>query len=91
MTENSRKVFDFLKEHNGVKVTAQEIAKELDVTINAVTGSVNGLVKKNYAVREEVSSQSAEGKPVITKYISLTDAGMAYDPDAEVEKKGDKE
>lgn len=83
MTQNSKMVFNFLKEHNGVKVTAQEVAKELGITINAVTGSVNGLVKKNYAVREEVSSQTAEGKPVITKYISLTDAGMAFDPDAE--------
>ena len=87
MTENSRKVFDFLKEHAGVQVTAREIAKELGITINAVTGSVNGLVKKKYAVREEVSSQSAEGKAVVTKYISLTEAGLAFDPDAVEEKK----
>lgn len=86
MTDNSRKVFDFLKEHHGAKMTAQELAKELDVTISAVTGSVNGLMKKGYAIREEVSTQNADGKPVITKYISLTDAGLAFDPDAVVEK-----
>ena len=86
MTENSKRVFNFLKKHHGVKVTAQEIAKELDITINAVTGSVNGLTKKKYAVREEVSSQNADGKPVITKYISLTDEGLAFDPDAEESK-----
>lgn len=87
MTENSKRVFNFLKEHHGVKVTAQEIAKELDITINAVTGSVNGLTKKKYAVREEVSSQNADGKPVITKYISLTDEGLAFDPDDTEESK----
>lgn len=82
MTDNSKKVFDFLKEHNGVRVTAQDIAKELGISINAVTGSVNGLCRKELAVREEVSGQTAEGKPTVTKYISLTDAGMAFDPAA---------
>ena len=86
MTENSKKVFNFLKEHHGVKMTGQEIAKELNIPMSAVTGSVNGLVRKDFAVREEVSTQNADGKPVITKYISLTDAGLAYDPDAEVGK-----
>lgn len=86
MTENSRKVFDFLKANNNVQITGQEIAKELDVTINAVTGSVNGLVKKGFAVREEVTAADDAGKPKITKYIKLTDAGMAFDPDAVEEK-----
>ena len=87
MTENSRKVFDFLKANNNVQITGQEIAKELDVTINAVTGSVNGLVKKGFAVREEVTATDDAGKPKITKYIKLTDAGMAHDPDAVEEAK----
>lgn len=89
MTENSRKVFDFLKAHHGAKMTAQELAKELNVSMSAVTGSVNGLVKKAYAMREEVTTQNADGKPVITKYISLTDAGLAFDPDAVPEKKAE--
>ena len=61
MTDNSRKVFDFLKEHHGAKMTAQELAKELDVTISAVTGSVNGLVMMGFAFGEEVSSEYADG------------------------------
>lgn len=86
MTENSRKVFDFLKANHGVQMTGQEVAKELDVTINAVTGSVNGLVKKGYAVREEVTTQDDAGKAKVVKYVKLTDAGMAFDPDAVEEK-----
>lgn len=85
MTDNSRKVFNFLKENHGVNVTAQEIAKELGITISAVTGSVNGLVKKSMAIRTEATVDAGEGKTNTVKYISLTDEGMAFDPDAEVE------
>ena len=86
MTDNSKRVFNFLKEHHGVKFTAHELANELGVSINVITGSVNGLTRKDYAVREEVTSQDANGKTVTTKYISLTDAGLAFDPDAEVKE-----
>ena len=88
MTDNSRKVFDFLKANHGVKITASDIVKELGISMPAVTGSVNGLCRNKYAVREEVQTE-VEGKTVVTKYISLTDAGMAFDPDAVVEKKAE--
>lgn len=83
MTDGSRKVFNFLKENAGLKVTGHDIADALDVKINVVTGSVNGLVKKGYAVRTEEQITDAEGKAATVKYISLTDAGLAFDPDAE--------
>lgn len=86
MTENSRKVFDYLKAHYGEKLTGKDIASALGVSLNAVTGSVNGLAntKKHaaYAVRTEVTVEDAEGKPTTVKYISLTEEGMAFDPDA---------
>lgn len=67
-------------------MTAQDIAKALGVTVNAVTGSVNGLAnaKKHpaYAVRTEVEVPGADDKMVKVKYISLTEEGMAFDPDA---------
>ena len=83
MTEGSRKVFNFLKENAGLKVTGHDIAEALDVKINVVTGSVNGLCKKGYAVRTEEQVADAEGKMSTIKYISLTEAGLAFDPDAE--------
>lgn len=88
MTDNARKVFNYLKTNYGKDVTAQEIAKDLGISINAVTGSVNGLCKDTkhpaYAVRKEVEVANAEGKTSVIKYISLTDEGLAFDPDVPV-------
>lgn len=83
MTENSRKVFDFLKE-TGKEFTAQDISAALGVSVAAVTGSVNGLVRKGRAIRREETTTDAEGKAKVIKFISLTDAGREFDPDAEV-------
>jgi len=82
MTENSRKVFDFLKASDK-EHTAQDIAAALGITVNAVTGSVNGMVKKGRAQRREETA-TVDGKAKVIKYISLTDEGKAFDPDAEV-------
>lgn len=85
MTDNSRKVFQYLKENYGAKVTNSDIATALGVTSPTVVGSVNGLVRKGYAERTEAEIMGAEDKPVKVKYISLTAAGFDFDPDAEVE------
>ena len=81
MTDNSRKVFNFLKE-NDKEFTAQEIAAALGVSVNAVTGSVNALVKNGRAIRREETATTAEGKAAVVKYISLTEDGKNFDPDA---------
>lgn len=83
-----RKVFQFLKENYGEKLTNADIATALGLTGPTVVGSVNGLVKKGYAVREEVTipAQAKGEKDVKVKYISLTDDGMSFDPDAEAKK-----
>lgn len=85
MTDNAKRVLKFLKDNHGMSITAQDIVSELGLTINAVTGSVNGLVAKERAVRTEEVKEGVDGKPVTVKYISLTDAGMNYDPVAEEE------
>lgn len=82
MTENSAKIFNYLKEHFGDKITHQRIVADLGVTSPAVSGSVNGLVKKGYAVRTEETQMDENGKEVTVKYISLTDEGLAFDPNA---------
>lgn len=88
MTEGSRKVFNFLKENYGEKLTNADIATSLGLTGPTVVGSVNGLVKKGYATREEVTIPATEegGKDMKVKYISLTEEGMSFDPDAEAKK-----
>lgn len=85
MTEGSKRVFSFLKANQGQKLTAQEIAAALDVKVNVVTGSVNGLVKKGYAIREAGEVMAEDGKAKSINYISLTAEGAAFDPDAQAE------
>ena len=86
MTDNARKVFDYLKTNYGTDITAQAMAKDLGISINAVTGSVNGLCRDTkhpaYAVRKEVEVAGEDGKASTIKYISLTDEGLAFNPDA---------
>lgn len=83
MTANSLKVVNFLQDNYDAKLTAHDIAEALGVSLPTVTGSVNGLVAKKYAIREEVELPGEDGKTIKVKYITLTDAGKTYDPVAE--------
>lgn len=87
MTDNSKKVFTFLKENYGNRFTSSDIVTALALSAPTVTGSVNGLVRKGYAIREAEEVQGADGKATTVKYISLTEAGYGFDPDAEVASK----
>lgn len=82
MTIGSQKVFHFLKDNHGARLTNKDIAEALGVSSSTVVGSVTGLCKKGLAVRTEEHLAGADGKDVVVKYISLTDEGMAFDPDA---------
>lgn len=79
MTENSRRVFNFLKEAGpGVKFTTKQVQSALNLEkAGSVTGSITGLCKKGLCVR--FSEPDEEGKEV--KYFALTEEGMAFDPD----------
>lgn len=81
MKENTKAIFMYLKEHNGEQITAQEIADALGLGVRSVVGSVNSFVKKEWAVRSDEVKVEGMDKPV--KFISLTEAGLAVDPDAE--------
>lgn len=78
-----RRVFDFLKEHYGEQLTGKQIQEALGLEkLATVTGAVNGLVRNGRAIRNEVSEVGEDGKAVTVKYISLTEEGYAFDPDA---------
>ena len=85
MTENSRKVFEFLRKNKNKELTKYEIVEELDIPMSAVTGSVNNLVKKGYAEeRQEVLMPMHPGqKPTVVRWVQITEEGMKYDPDEE--------
>lgn len=81
MTTNSLNVFEFLKNHPGEEMTKQAIAAELCISVQAVTGSINALIKKGLATdhTEEVTLEDGK-KPKTVHYHMLTDEGLAYDP-----------
>jgi DNA-binding MarR family transcriptional regulator len=84
MKENTRKIFDYLKEHDGETVIAQDIANALGLNTKQVNGSVNSFVKKELAERsaEKKKFEFEDGTTVEAKTISLTDKGRSFDPDA---------
>lgn len=88
MTENSRKVFDYLKAAGaGVKFTCKQVQNALGFDKPGyVTGSVTSLVNKGYAVRFVETVTDEDGKETEVKYFALTDEGAAYDPDAVVDE-----
>ncbi len=94
MTQNSELVLNFLKKNYGKEFSKAEIAEAVGVSVPAVTGSLNGLIKKGYAattrteevvVTEATETRKAQVKNVL--YHTLTEAGLAYDPVAEEAQK----
>lgn len=88
MTENSRKVFEFLKGNGaGVKFTTKQVQEALGFEKpGSVTGSVTGLCRKGYAERFSENVEDENGKVTTVKYFALTPAGMEFDPDAATEE-----
>lgn len=93
MTQNSELVLNYLKKHFGQEFTKQAIAEALGISVPAVTGSINGLVKKQYVterleeVEVEPATETRKAKMKTIRYETLTEAGLSYDPIAEEEAK----
>lgn len=93
-TVNSERVINYLKEHYGEELSKQQVADALDISVYAVTGSLNSLIRKGYAVttREEVeelepATETRKAKTRKILFHALTEAGLAYDPVAEEAQK----
>lgn len=99
MTANSELVLNYLKTNYGKEFSKQEIAQALGISVPAVTGSINALIKKEYVVtpreetiEEEPATETRKAKVKVIKYHTLTEAGLTYDPVAEeAEKQAAKE
>ena len=89
MTDASKAVFKFLKKNYGKEFTKHEIVEEVDVTMATVNGSVNWLLKQEYASeRIEVIPGKYKGlKNTEVRFITLTEAGRNFDPDEEERRK----
>lgn len=99
MTANSELVLNYLKTNYGKEFSKQDMAKNLGISVPAVTGSINALIKKGYVantreevVEDEPATETRKAKTRVVKYHTLTEAGLGYDPVAEeAEKQAAKE
>lgn len=85
MNENTRAIFDYLKEHNGEQVTAADLSEILGIEKRKVDGGfTGGIQRKGYGVRVPAEVELEDGTHKEVKFLQLTPEGLAYDPDAEV-------
>ena len=86
MKENSKKVLNYLKEINGEKVTAADVAEALGMEKRSVDGIFTSAIqRKGLGVRVPAEVEMEDGTHKAVKFLALTDEGLAFDPDAEVE------
>lgn len=91
MTENARKVLDYLKGQGvGTAFTYKEVADALGfekqaAVIGTVGSERGGLVKKGLVEKFSETVELEDGKLKEVKKFALTQLGAEYDPDAEEE------
>lgn len=81
MKENSLRILNYLKENNGKKLTTDDVADALGLSKRSIVGSFNSFVKKGWAVRTETEIEQEDGTHPVVKLLSLTEDGMAYNPE----------
>lgn len=83
MSENSKKVLNYLKDVNGSNVTAADVAEALGLEKRSVDGIFTSAIqRKGLGVRTAAEIELDDGTHKGVKFLSLTPAGMAFDPDA---------
>lgn len=82
---NSKLVYDFVKENEGNKITASDIAEGTGLEIKRVNGIVtSAFQKKDLMERIPAEVELEDGTHKTVKFIQLTEAGKAFvDTDAE--------
>lgn len=78
ISDKAINLLQFLQKKDGVELTAADIAEEMGVLSIAVNGVLNGLVKRNLAVRVEQTVVMPDETEKVLKFIELTDEGKAY-------------
>lgn len=85
MKENTKAIFNYVKENSGSDFTYTDIADALGIPAKSVTGSLTSLQKKELIVREDATVEAPDGTTVKVKFIRITDKGRNFDPDADAE------
>ena len=93
LKENSKVVYDYVKAHDGENFTAQDIADATGLSVRSVNGIVTSAFQRHkdkdkneiplmVRVPAEIED-AATGLHKAVKFIQLTDAGRAFDPEEE--------
>ena len=85
VSEKSLVVLNYLKENADANLTSGDIAEALGLEKKTVDGIVTaGLIRnKNLVERIPAEMELEDGTHKAVKFLSLTPAGMAFDPDAD--------
>jgi len=88
MSENSRKVFDYVRSIDGrTEVTANDIAEALGLSPKSVNGIITqAFQKKGLMERIPAEIELEDGSHKGVKFIKLTAAGRDFDPDLQDEE-----
>lgn len=87
LKENSKLVFNYVKENDGKNITAADIAEGTGLEVRSVNGIVtSAFQKKGLMERIPAEVQLEDGSHKAVKFIRLTADGKAFDPDAVEEK-----
>ena len=83
MKENSKRVLNYLKEIAGENVTAADVAVALGLEKRSVDGIFTSAIqRKGLGVRTPAEIELEDGTHKQVNFLSLTPAGMSFDPDA---------
>ncbi len=91
VSPNTEKVVNYLKANYGSEFTKQEIADALGISLSAVIGVINQLVRKECVTErlEEVevapATETKKAQIKVVRHETLTEKGLSYDPIAEAE------
>ena len=86
MKANSKAVLEYLKKVNGQDVTSGDVADALGLEKRQVDGIFTSAIqRKGLGIRTPAEIELADGTHKAIKLLSLTDAGMSFDPDADAE------
>lgn len=81
---NSRTVYEYVKANDGKNMTAADIAEGTGLDVKVVNGIVtSAFQKKDLMERIPAEIELEDGSHKAVKFIRLTEAGKAFDPDAE--------
>ena len=86
MKENSKKVLEYLKSVKGENVTAADVADALGLEKRQIDGIfTSALQRKGLGVRTPAEVELEDGTHKQVKFLVLTPAGEAFNPDEDAE------